>query len=70
MSERILKAIVREIPFEGNLSMRKGKILETLGFDEFARMHSSNIEVLHKNKYASGADKYNYFKKFKDRDIF
>ncbi|ANF34513.1 hypothetical protein A7978_05915 (plasmid) [Borrelia turicatae] len=48
---RILKAIGREIPFEDNLSMRKGKILESLGFDEFVRMHAGNIEVLHKNKY-------------------
>ncbi|BDU63460.1 hypothetical protein BOFE_10000 (plasmid) [Candidatus Borrelia fainii] len=46
--------------------MKKGKILETLGFDEFVRMYSSNMEVLHKNKYANGVDKYNYFKKFKD----
>ncbi|UPA18573.1 DUF244 domain-containing protein [Borrelia puertoricensis] len=63
MRERILKAIGREIPFEDNLSMRKGKILESLGFDEFVRMNVDNIEVLHKNKYANGVDKYNYFKK-------
>ncbi|AHH09986.1 Hypothetical protein BPA_0033400, partial (plasmid) [Borrelia parkeri SLO] len=48
MRERILKAIGREIPFEDNLSMIKGKILESLGFDEFVRMHSGNIEVLQK----------------------
>lgn len=68
MRERILKAIGREIPFEDNLSMRKGKILESLGFDEFVRMHADNIEVLHKNKYANGVDKYNYFKKLEGRD--
>ncbi|UPA11092.1 DUF244 domain-containing protein (plasmid) [Borrelia parkeri] len=68
MRDRILKAIGREIPFEDNLSMRKGKILESLGFDEFVRMHAGNIEVLHKNKYANGVDKYNYFKKFKGRE--
>ncbi|WP_330730424.1 hypothetical protein [Borrelia turicatae] len=28
--------------------MRKGKILESLGFDEFVRMHAGNIEVLQK----------------------
>ncbi|UPA13903.1 hypothetical protein [Borrelia turicatae] len=67
MRERILKAIGREIPFEDNLSMRKGKILESLGFDEFFRMHADNIEVLHKNKYANGVDKYNYFKKLEGR---
>ncbi|UPA11500.1 BppA (plasmid) [Borrelia parkeri] len=65
---RILKAIGREIPFEDNLKMRKGKMLEVLGFREFVRMHASNIEVLHKNKYANGVDKYNYFKKFRDRE--
>lgn len=44
-------------------------MLEILGFDEFVCIHSSNIEMLHKNKCASGVDKYNYFKKFKDLDI-
>ncbi|UPA14354.1 hypothetical protein [Borrelia turicatae] len=68
MRERILKAIGREIPFEDNLSMRKGNELENLGFREFVRIHASNIKMLHKNKYANGVDKYNYFKKFKDRD--
>ncbi|AHH04456.1 hypothetical protein BHY_1506 (plasmid) [Borrelia nietonii YOR] len=48
MRDRILKAIGREIPFEDNLSMRKGKELENLGFREFVRMHEGNIEVLHK----------------------
>ncbi|UPA11674.1 hypothetical protein bpSLO_001559 (plasmid) [Borrelia parkeri] len=48
MRDRILKAIGIEIPFEDNLSMRKGKILESLGFDEFVRMHAGNIEVLQK----------------------
>ncbi|UPA19142.1 hypothetical protein [Borrelia puertoricensis] len=65
MRERILKAIGREIPFEDNLSMRKGKELENLGFEEFVRMHVGNIEVLHKNKYANGIDKCNYFKKLR-----
>ncbi|WP_434757477.1 DUF244 domain-containing protein (plasmid) [Borrelia puertoricensis] len=65
MLERIFKAIGREIPFEDNLSMRKGKELENFGFREFVRMNADNIEVLHKNKYANGIDKYNYFKKFK-----
>ncbi|WP_434757418.1 hypothetical protein bpuCAU1_001503 (plasmid) [Borrelia puertoricensis] len=68
MLERILKAIGREIPFEDNLNMRKGKILKNLGFEEFVCTHLGNIEVLHKNKYANGIDKYNYFKKFKDRE--
>ncbi|UPA15675.1 YqaJ viral recombinase family protein [Borrelia turicatae] len=68
MKNRILKVIRREIPFEDNLKMRKSKILESLGFREFVRMNADNIEALHKNKYANGVDKYNYFKKFKDRD--
>ncbi|AHH13438.1 Hypothetical protein BHO_0011305 (plasmid) [Borrelia hermsii YBT] len=68
MLDRVLKLLGREISFEENLSMRKGKILENLGFDEFVRMHSDEIFVLHKNKYANGIDKYNYFKKFKGRD--
>ncbi|QFP42672.1 BppA, partial (plasmid) [Borrelia miyamotoi] len=58
----------REIPFEDNLSMRKGKVLEDLGFDEFVRIYSDNIQVLHKNKYANGIDKYNYFKKINGED--
>ncbi|WP_434757317.1 DUF244 domain-containing protein (plasmid) [Borrelia puertoricensis] len=65
MKNRILKVIGREIPFEDSLSMRKGKELENLGFREFVRMNVDNIEVLHKNKYANGIDKYNYFKKVK-----
>ncbi|UPA19037.1 hypothetical protein [Borrelia puertoricensis] len=32
-------------------------------------MHLGNIEVLHKNKYANGVDKYNYYKKIKDCEI-
>ncbi|UPA11345.1 hypothetical protein bpSLO_001195 (plasmid) [Borrelia parkeri] len=32
-------------------------------------MHVGNIEVLHKNKYANGVDKYNYYKKIKDCEI-
>ncbi|WP_051480095.1 DUF244 domain-containing protein [Borrelia coriaceae] len=66
--ERILKSIDREIPFQDNLSMRKGKILENLAFDEFVRIYSDNIEVLYKNKYANGIDKYNYFKKYGKED--
>ncbi|QFP42557.1 hypothetical protein F9Y90_05540 (plasmid) [Borrelia miyamotoi] len=60
MTVSVLKALEREIPFEDNLSMRKGKMLETLGFDEFVRMYSDNIQVLHKNKYANDINKYNY----------
>ncbi|WP_051480101.1 YqaJ viral recombinase family protein [Borrelia coriaceae] len=66
--ERVLKAIDREIPFKDNLSMRKGKVLENLAFDEFVRIYSDNIEVLYKNKYANGIDKYNYFKKYGKKD--
>ncbi|UPA16820.1 DUF244 domain-containing protein (plasmid) [Borrelia coriaceae] len=66
--ERILKSIDREIPFQDNLSMRKGKVLENLAFDEFVRIYSDNIEVLYKNKYANGIDKYNYFKKYGKKD--
>ncbi|MBW6160931.1 hypothetical protein KZ832_31185, partial [Pseudomonas aeruginosa] len=68
MTGKVLKALGREIPFEDNLSMRKGKMLETLGFDEFIRIYFDNIQVLHKNKYANGIDKYNYFKKFNGDD--
>ncbi|AHH11502.1 hypothetical protein bcCo53_001060 (plasmid) [Borrelia coriaceae] len=41
--ERILKSLDREIPFKDNLSMRKGKVLENLAFDEFIRIYSDNI---------------------------
>ncbi|ATQ19165.1 DUF244 domain-containing protein (plasmid) [Borrelia miyamotoi] len=68
MTGKVLKALGREIPFEDNLSMRKGKALENLGFDEFIRIYSDNIQVLHKNKYANGIDKYNYFKKINGED--
>ncbi|WDS47517.1 DUF244 domain-containing protein [Borrelia miyamotoi] len=68
MTGKVLKALGREIPFEDNLSMRKGKMLENLGFDEFIRIYSDNIQVLHKNKYANGIDKYNYFKKINGED--
>ncbi|AHH06945.1 Hypothetical protein BCD_0879 (plasmid) [Borrelia crocidurae DOU] len=45
------------------MHIKKGKALENLGFDEFLRIYSDNIEILHKNKYANGIDKYNYFKR-------
>ncbi|WP_434757166.1 DUF244 domain-containing protein (plasmid) [Borrelia puertoricensis] len=60
---RILKSIGREMPFEENLSMRKGKALENLIIDEFVKTYDKNIHILHKNKYSNGIDKYNYFKK-------
>ncbi|UPA12552.1 YqaJ viral recombinase family protein [Borrelia venezuelensis] len=60
---RILKSIGREMPFEENLSMKKGKALENLIIDEFVKTYDKNIHILHKNKYSNGIDKYNYFKK-------
>ncbi|WP_247067046.1 YqaJ viral recombinase family protein [Borrelia puertoricensis] len=63
MLERVLKSIGREMPFEENLSMRKGKALENLIIDEFVKTYDKNIHILHKNKYSNGIDKYNYFKK-------
>ncbi|QTL84317.1 DUF244 domain-containing protein [Borrelia miyamotoi] len=64
MTARVLKSLGKELPFEDNLSMRKGKVLENLAVDEFLSIYSDNIQVIHKNKYANGIDKYNYFKKF------
>ncbi|AHH04293.1 Putative cytosolic protein (plasmid) [Borrelia nietonii YOR] len=61
-------AVDIEIPFEEKLSMRKGKVLENLSFDEFVRMYGDEVAVFHKNKYANGIDKYNYFKRVKDGD--
>ncbi|MBB6043506.1 YqaJ viral recombinase family protein, partial [Borreliella yangtzensis] len=63
MVNRVLKYFGMSMPFEENLYMLKGKELENLGLREFAKAHGNNIEVLYKNKYANGVDKYNYFKK-------
>ncbi|AHH07018.1 Hypothetical protein BCD_0952, partial (plasmid) [Borrelia crocidurae DOU] len=60
---RVLKSFGKEVPYKDNLHIKKGKALENLGFDEFLRIYSDNIQVLHKNKYANGIDKYNYFKR-------
>ncbi|PRQ93200.1 hypothetical protein CV640_05645, partial [Borreliella burgdorferi] len=63
MINRVLKYFRMSLPFEENLYMLKGKELENLGFREFVKAHGDNIDVLYKNKYANGVDKYNYFKK-------
>ncbi|WP_418909401.1 DUF244 domain-containing protein (plasmid) [Borreliella sinica] len=63
MINRVLKSFGMSMPFKENLHMLKGKELENLGFREFIKAHGDNIEVLYKNKYANGVDKYNYFKK-------
>ncbi|WP_418455449.1 DUF244 domain-containing protein (plasmid) [Borreliella californiensis] len=63
MMNRVLKYFGMSMPFEENLYMLKGKELENLGFREFVKSHGDNIDVLYKNKYANGVDKYNYFKK-------
>ncbi|ACH94207.1 DUF244 domain-containing protein [Borrelia duttonii] len=60
---RVLKSFRKEVPYKDNLHIKKGKALENLGFDEFLRIYFDNIQVLHKNKYANGIDKYNYFKR-------
>ncbi|OJH14243.1 DUF244 domain-containing protein [Borreliella bissettiae] len=63
MMNRVLKYFGMSLPFEENLYMLKGKELENLGFREFVKAYGDNIDVLYKNKYANGVDKYNYFKK-------
>ncbi|MBB6208560.1 hypothetical protein HNQ06_001090 [Borrelia lanei] len=63
MMNRVLKYFGISMPFEENLYMLKGKELENLGFREFVKAHGDNIDILYKNKYANGVDKYNYFKK-------
>ncbi|XOU12982.1 DUF244 domain-containing protein (plasmid) [Borreliella americana] len=63
MMNRVLKFFGISMPFEENLYILKGKELENLGFREFVKAHGDNIDVLYKNKYANGVDKYNYFKK-------
>ncbi|XPC98097.1 DUF244 domain-containing protein (plasmid) [Borreliella japonica] len=63
MINRVLKYFGMSMPFKENLYMLKGKELENLGFREFVKAHGDNIDVLYKNKYANGVDKYNYFKK-------
>ncbi len=63
MMNRVLKCFGMSLPYEENLYMLKGKELENLGFREFVKAQGDNIEVLYKNKYANGVDKYNYFKK-------
>ncbi|WP_024654340.1 YqaJ viral recombinase family protein, partial [Borrelia hispanica] len=60
---RVLKFFGKEVPYKDNLHIKKGKALENLGFAEFLRIYSDNIQILHKNKYANGIDKYNYFKR-------
>ncbi|WP_417861759.1 DUF244 domain-containing protein (plasmid) [Borreliella americana] len=68
MINRVLKHFGISRPFEENLYMLKGKELENLGFREFVKAHSDNIDVLYKNKYANGVDKYNYFKKMENSE--
>ncbi|MCD2394721.1 hypothetical protein LRB85_04890, partial [Borreliella burgdorferi] len=63
MINRVLKYFGMSLPFKENLYMRKGKELENFGFREFVIAHGDNIDILYKNKYANGVDKYNYFKK-------
>ncbi len=63
MMNRLLKYFGISMPYEENLYMLKGKELENLGFREFVKAHGDNIDILYKNKYANGVDKYNYFKK-------
>ncbi len=63
MINRVLKYFNMSLPFEENLYMLKGKELENLGFREFVKAYGDNIDILYKNKYANGVDKYNYFKK-------
>ncbi|APS99098.1 hypothetical protein Bmayo_05430 (plasmid) [Borreliella mayonii] len=63
MMNRLLKYFGISMPFEENLYMLKGKELENLGFREFVKAQGDNIDILYKNKYANGVDKYNYFKK-------
>ncbi|MCD2321074.1 hypothetical protein LRB31_05940, partial [Borreliella burgdorferi] len=63
MMNRLLKYFGISMPYEENLYMLKGKELENLGFREFIKAHGDNIDILYKNKYANGVDKYNYFKK-------
>ncbi|MCD2417192.1 hypothetical protein LRB87_05020, partial [Borreliella burgdorferi] len=63
MMNRLLKYFGISMPYEESLYMLKGKELENLGFREFIKAHGDNIDILYKNKYANGVDKYNYFKK-------
>ncbi len=70
MINRVLKYFGMSLPFEENLYMLKGKELENLGFREFVKAHGDNIDILYKNKYANGVDKYNYFKKTGKSEMF
>ncbi|WP_025401640.1 hypothetical protein [Borrelia crocidurae] len=48
---RVLKFFGKEVPYKDNLHImhiKKGKALENLGFDEFLRIYSDNIQILHK----------------------
>ncbi|WP_274542547.1 YqaJ viral recombinase family protein [Borrelia turcica] len=53
---------------EETLGMKKGKLLENLGFEELTRLHGDAVQALYKNKYSNGIDKYNYFKKIDGAD--
>ncbi|AEL19200.1 conserved hypothetical protein (plasmid) [Borreliella bissettiae DN127] len=70
MINRVLKYFGMSLPFEENLYMLKGKELENLGFREFVKAHGDNIDILYKNKYANGVDKYNYYKKTGKSEMF
>ncbi|MCD2371571.1 DUF244 domain-containing protein [Borreliella burgdorferi] len=70
MINRVLKYFGMSLPFKENLYMRKGKELENFGFREFVIAHGDNIDILYKNKYANGVDKYNYFKKTGKSEMF
>ncbi|WP_417903142.1 DUF244 domain-containing protein [Borreliella bissettiae] len=70
MMNRVLKYFGISMPFEENLYMLKGKELENLGFREFVKAHGDNIDILYKNKYANGVDKYNYYKKTGKSEMF
>ncbi|WP_367611919.1 DUF244 domain-containing protein [Borreliella kurtenbachii] len=70
MINRVLKYFGMSLPFEENLYMLKGKELENLGFREFVKAHGDDIDILYKNKYANGVDKYNYFKKTGKSEMF
>ncbi|AEL19069.1 conserved hypothetical protein (plasmid) [Borreliella bissettiae DN127] len=70
MINRVLKYFGMSLPYEENLYMLKGKELENLGFREFIKAHGDNIDILYKNKYANGVDKYNYYKKTGKSEMF
>ncbi|WP_445436347.1 YqaJ viral recombinase family protein [Candidatus Borreliella tachyglossi] len=55
-----IKNKITNTQVETNISMQKGKILEPLMFELFAKEFENEIQQVYANKYKNGIDKYSY----------